>query len=539
MSEERCDYVIVGAGSAGCVLADRLSQDPGVRVLLVEAGGWDRDPWIRIPLGFGRIRQKRLHDWGYFSEPQDAVDGRRIECRRGKVVGGSSSINAMVYVRGHRSDFDRWAASGLAGWGFDDVLPLFRRQEHWAHGGPGGDAFRGRDGPLHTRLTRCDDPLTQAVIDAGVQAGHPRAADYNGAEQHGLGRLQFTIRDGRRCSAADAFLRPALHRPNLRVLTGALACQVLIEGGRAVGVVLRAGGREHRVHADREVLLSGGVINSPQLLMLSGVGDPDELRRHGLPLKAALPGVGCNLQDHVTAPLSFQRRSGGALHRHMRADRIAWDLARAHCFGTGFASDVPSPLAGFLKTDPGLPAPDIQLLLHMGPLDTHPYLRPFVPPYQDAFSLLAVLLRPHARGRVRLASADPAQPPRIEQNFLGDERDWAGLARGLRLAEAIAGQPALAPHLLPHPASSPEHMDDAALRAHIRQRSATVHHPAGTCKMGTGHDPMAVVDEQLRVHGVEGLRVVDTSVMPDLVGGNINAAVLMIAERAADRIRQA
>ena len=308
VTHEAFDYVIVGAGSAGCTLAGRLTEDASVRVLLLEAGGWDNDPWIKIPLGFGQIRKKRLHDWGYFSEPQESVGGRRIECRRGKVIGGSSSINAMGWVRGHPSDFDRWASQGLPGWSYKEVLPYFKKQESWEHG---ESEYRGGHGPLTIRKSRYPDPLLDAVMQAGVQAGHPTTPDYNGAEQHGMSVVQSNIRNGRRCSAADAYLRPALARKNLTVRTHAIAHRIVIENGRAVGLVYAHKGEIREVRATREVLLSGGVINSPQLLMLSGVGDPVELSAHGIELKSPVPGVGKNFQDHVTAPLTFRRKSPG------------------------------------------------------------------------------------------------------------------------------------------------------------------------------------------------------------------------------------
>jgi 4-pyridoxate dehydrogenase len=530
------DYIIVGAGSAGCALANRLTEDANARVLIIEAGGWDRDPWIHIPLGWGKILQHRRHDWMYFSEPEQRLNNRPIECARGKIVGGSSSTNAMAYCRGHPRDYDRWASSGLPGWSYADVLPYFRRQESWAGG---ANDYRGGDGPLATRPSSYDDPLVEAYLDAGKAAGYPVTEDYNGANPEGFGRLQMTIRNGWRCSASTAYLRPALGRGNLDVLVDTLATRIVFDGRRAVGIEYLENGERNVAHAEREILLAGGVINSPQLLMLSGIGDPVELDAHSIGVKAQLPGVGKNLQDHISASVEYRRRGAGPFCRNMRLDRLGVELAKAVLFGVGFATDLPSGWTAFIKSRPDVELPDIQLIFRAIPLGAGPYLPPFKQAFADGFGCRAILLRPKSRGEIKLSSADPRVPPHIHQNFFAADDDLAVLRAGLRLTRELAVQPSLKPFVETEIAPGPGKTSDADIDAHIFRTALTAHHPLGTCKMGPAADASAVVGPDLRVHGLDALRVIDSSVMPDLVGGMINAPVVMIAERGADLVRGA
>ena len=528
------DYVIVGAGSAGCVLAHRLGQDKAVRILVLEAGGQDRSPIIKIPITWGLILKHRMFDWGYFTEPEAGMDGRRIECARGRVVGGSSSINGMAYARGMAEDYDGWAEEyGLADWSHARVLPYFKRSESWEGG---ESAVRGGGGPLTVAKLHFADPLVDAFLEAADRAGHKRTDDYNGADAEGFGPMQATIRRGLRCSAATAFLRPAMARGNVELQTGALAAGIRFEGRRAVGVEYRQGGQTHFARATREVVLCGGVMNSPQLLMLSGIGDPDRLAPHNIPVRVALRGVGRNLQDHVVCDVRWRRQGRGPLHRGLRLDRIALSLARTAVTGKGLSSGVPAASVGLVRSDPAVPLPDALFILAAGPMHAAPHFEPFLRAYTDAFGIKGIMLQPESRGEVGLASADPAAPPVIRQNFLSTEGDRRTIRDMVRRMRAIGAEPPLRPFIAEELAPGAEAQSDAEIDAFVRSTAITLHHPVGTCRMGRDDDADAVLDDQARVRGVDGLRVVDGAAMPRVVRGPTNAPIMMMAEKVADRM---
>jgi 4-pyridoxate dehydrogenase len=527
------DYIIVGAGSAGCTLANRLTADGRTRVLLLEAGGWDRHLLIKLPLAWGAVLLNRMYDWGYDTEPEERMNNRRIEVARGKVVGGSSTINAMAYVRGNRADYDRWMSRGLPEWSYEKVLPYFRRQESWEGG---ASQYRGGSGPLATRKARYHDPLVEAYLAAAQDRGYTLNEDYNGAKQDGFARMQMTIRDGRRESAATGYLHPVLARENLSVRVNSLVTRVCFDGARAVGVDYIEKGESCFVAAEREVILAGGAINSPQTLMLSGIGDPEELSRHNIAVKAGRPGVGRNLQDHVAALLIYGRRDESPFLRHMRADRLLLALGQGLLAGRGFATELPGGITAFIKSSVDEPIPDIQLLFIAGSLAAKPYFPPFSQPFADSFACRVVLLRPESRGSVTLASANPMARPKIRQGLLSADSDWRKLSAGVRMFRELSQLPRLAPYVAREigPGAAVTAPND--LEIYVRKTAVTAHHPCGTCRMGLASDPSTVVDSELRVHGIDGLRVVDASVLPDLVGGNINAPVIMVAEKAADLI---
>jgi choline dehydrogenase-like flavoprotein len=524
------DYIIIGAGSAGCVLANRLTEDAGARVLVVEAGGRDRDPYIHVPIGLGKLHERRMFDWGFSTEPEPNLGGRSIEATRGKVLGGSSSINVMAYTRGHPGDFDRWAQKGATGWSYADVLPYFKRCETFAGG---ENAWRGGDGPLGTEFAKTTDPLYPAWIEAAEAAGLPHTADYNAASQEGFGRSQYTIRNGWRSSAATAFLKPAMKRPNLTVETNALVTRLILEGTTATGIEYAKSGQLHRATAAREVIVSAGAFSTPQILMLSGIGPGAHLREFGIAPIVDLP-VGRNLQDHLAVFVSFARREPGPFHHQLRFDRMAVSMIRAYLFGTGTGTVVPGGLHAFIKTRPELAVPDIEFMFRGAAVDARLWFPGLASPAPDGFAIRPALLHPDSRGAILLRSGDPRDPMRIVYDFLSAPNDLPTLRHGLRLAREVSYQKPLDRFRGAEIAPGPATKSDADIDAYIRRTAITAHHPAATCPMGRG--PGAVLDADMRVKGVERLRVVDASAMPDLVSAHLNAAVLMMAEKAADMI---
>jgi choline dehydrogenase len=524
------DYIIVGAGSAGCVLADRLTASGRHRVLLLEAGGSDRNIWIHIPLGYGKLFSNGKVNWLYSSEPEPELDNRKIIQPRGKVLGGSSSINGLLYIRGQAEDFDHWRQLGNAGWSFEDVLPCFRRAEDQERG---EDTLHGVGGPLAVSDVSEPHPLCEAFIAATQQAGFPRNDDFNGPTQEGAGYFQLTARNGRRCSTAVGYLRQARRRANLAVVSNALASRILFSGLRAVGVEYRQGDTTHVAHASGEVIVAGGAFNSPQLLQLSGVGPAALLKSFGIDVVADMPGVGAELQDHLQVRLQYRCTEPITMNDVINnwRQRVGAGLRYA-LFRKGLLSIGAGYAGGFFRTGPEAATPDVQVHFIIFSADTAgAALHPF-----PGFIASVCQLRPESRGFVRIKSADPNEPPAIQPRYLSRPHDCDTVVAGLKLLRRIMRQPAMRRYIAEERAPDPGCTSDADLLAFARATGTTVFHPTSTCRMGG--DPAAVVDERLRVRGIDRLRVVDGSIMPTVVSGNTNAAIVMIGEKGADMILQ-
>jgi len=525
------DYIIVGAGSAGCAMAYRLGE-AGESVLVIEHGGTDAGPFIQMPAALSYPMNMKRYDWGYMSEPEPHLDGRSLVVPRGKVIGGSSSINGMVYVRGHAMDFDHWRDSGADGWSYADVLPYFRRMETWHDGGHGGDSYwRGKDGPLHVSRGPRENPLFKAFVEAGKQAGYEATDDYNGEKQEGFGPMEQTVHNGRRWSAANAYLRPALKRENVS-LTRALAQRIVIEDGRAVGVEVVRGGKTEILRARREVILAASSINSPKLLMLSGIGPAAHLKEHGIDVIADRPGVGGNLQDHLEVYMQMAASQPITLYKHWNIFSKAVIGAQWLFFKKGMGASNQFESAAFIRSKAGIPYPDIQY--HFLPIAVRYDGQAAAEGH--GFQAHVGPMRSVSRGRVSLRSADPADNPKILFNYMSHEQDWEEWRRCIRLTREIFAQDAFKPFVKHEIQPGADVQSDAEIDAFVREHAESAYHPCGTCKMGRVDDPDSVVDAKGRVIGVEGLRVADSSIFPRITNGNLNAPSIMVGEKIADYV---